>query len=257
MYYWLAIFWLIGAVPAIAQSAADERTAAGVVRFTAAYAAWDGAGFAAAAAVFRQATTNRSATVTNFYWLGVAEFHRLLYLQYAEGAATNRPAVAAALEAALSTLTTAAKLDDTHAETHALLGTLYGLKINGSLLRGVRFGPRVQKHRERALALGPENARVRYLLGMCQFHTSSRAGEWRETLTTLRLAEKLFESEQTRANAPLTPHWGHSSCLTFIGRTYEQLNDPGQAATYFRQALKLHPADHVAKAGLARVSGGR
>ena len=101
----------------------------------------------AAAELFRQATTNAPANCANYYWLGTALFHRMLQLQNSPANPTNQPAAEAALDAAVEALTVAVKLDERHAESHALLGTLYGMKINGSLLRGARFGPRVAKHR--------------------------------------------------------------------------------------------------------------
>ena len=146
------------------------------------------------------------------------------------------------------------KLDERHAESHALLGTLYGMKIDGNLLRGARFGPRVQKHQKQALEFGADNPRVRYLLGTCQFHTAKKPAAQREALATLLAAEKLFAAEAQRPAGPLEPRWGRSSCLTFIGRTYELLGQRTEAADYFRKALAQHPADHLAKEGLARVT---
>jgi hypothetical protein len=135
-----------------------------------------------------------------------------------------------------------------------LLGTLYGMKIGGSVLRAVRFGPRVQQHRQRALANGAENPRVMYLLGVCEFHTAGKPAAWRKALASLLEADKLFEAEQNRANTPFEPRWGRSSCLTFLGRTCEQLDQPKDAADYFSKALSMHPADHLAREGLQRVS---
>ncbi len=237
-----------------AESAADKLTVAGIAEFTAAYQAWDGAQFAAAAETFRRASTNTSATATNFYWLGTAEFHRLLQLQNAPGSCTNEANIQAALDAAVDALMLAVKLNERHAESHALLGTLYGMKINGSLLRGLRFGPRVAKHEELALQDGAANPRVQYLLGMCQFHTAKKPAAWRETLATLLAAEKLFAAEAQTTAAPLDPRWGRDSCLSFIGRTYELLGQPKEAADYFRKALAIHPQDHVAQAGLKRIA---
>ena len=51
-------------------------TRAGIKEFTAAYANWDAAGFAAAASLFRQAAANPPASCANDYWLGVAQFPR-------------------------------------------------------------------------------------------------------------------------------------------------------------------------------------
>ena len=95
---------------------------------------------------------------------------------------------------------------------------------------------------------------MRYLLGACQFQTAKKAGAWQEALTNLLAAEKLFAAEAQRASGPLEPRWGHDSCLTFIGRTYECLGKPVEAAAYFRKALLEHPTDHLAKEGLARVT---
>ena len=192
--------------------------------------------------------------MTNYYWLGTAQFHRMLQLQHSPFAPTNKPAIDAALDAAVQALTTAVKLDERHAESHALLGTLYGMKINGSLLRAAWFGPRVAKQRELALKYGADNPRVRYLLGMCQFHTAKKTTDWQETLKTLLLAEKLFEAEAKVSVGSLEPRWGHDACLTFIGRTYESLGQPDKAAEYYRKALAIHPADHLAKEGLERIS---
>jgi tetratricopeptide (TPR) repeat protein len=254
MIRFFVIFGWLTALGAEAETPCDKLASTGVVEFRAAYQAWDATRFAAATDYFRQSTTNNCSSVTHFYWLGAAEFHRMLQLQNSPGSPTNKVAAEKALDAALEALQTAVKLDEKHAESHALLGTLYGMKIGDSMLRGAWFGPRVMKHRDLAIALGPDNPRVRYLFGMCQFHTASKPAAWQETLTTLLAAEKLFETESKSATASLEPRWGRSSCLTFIGRTYEQLGQRAKAAEYFRKALDEHPADHLAKAGLERVS---
>jgi tetratricopeptide (TPR) repeat protein len=247
------LLWLAAALVR-ADSPGNSLAAAGVAEFTAAYQAWDGARFKAAADLFRQACTNAPGSCTNFYWLGAAEFHRALQLRSLSVTPANTLATDAALDAALAALLVAVKLDNQHAESHALLGTIYGMKINGNLLRAARFGPRVSKHRDLALASSPNNPRVRYLLGTCQFHTAKGTAARREALASFLLAEKLFAVEARQPAGPLDPRWGHSSCLTFIGRTYELLGQRAEAADYFRRALLEHPADYVAKAGLERVT---
>ena len=248
-------FILIGLLATLSASAAsNDLSAAGVAEFSAAYQAWDGARFAAAAELFRRATITAPTNVTNFYWLGAAQFHQMLQLQNAPAHRPNEAAARAALDAAVDALTLAVKLDDRQAESHALLGTLYGMKINGSLLRGARFGPRVARHQELALKHGASNARVQYLLGMCQFHTARKPAEWQTALQTLLKAEALFVVEAKTTAAPLDPRWGQSSCLTFIGRAYENLGRATEAAAYFRKALERHPQDSTAREGLKRVT---
>ncbi len=251
---WLPISILLTALLARADDLANKFASAGVVEFTAAYQAWDGQRFAAAAELFRQATTNAPGSSTNFYWLGVAQFHRMLQLRGLPASIANTLAATAAMDAALAALSSAVKLDTQQAESHALLGTLYGMKIDGNVVRAARFGPRVQQHRKQALKFGAENPRVRYLLGTCQFHTAKKPVGQREALASFLAAEKLFTAEAQRTAGPLEPRWGYSTCLTFIGRTYELLGQRTAAADYFRKALARHPADHAAREGLARVT---
>ena len=251
---WRVAIWLfLGASLARATESSDRLMAAGIKEFTVAYKDWDGQRFSAAADLFRQASTNAPGSCTNYYWLGAAEFHRMLQIRSLLAPTTNTVAADEAMDAAVAALQTAVKLDDRHAESHALLGTLYGMKINGNMLRGAWFGPRVASHQKKATEFGAQNPRVRYLLGTCQFHTAKKPSAQREALATLLSAEKLFAAEAQRAGGPLDPRWGRSSCLTFIGRTYELLGERTEAASYFRKAIAEHPADHVAKEGLARV----
>jgi tetratricopeptide (TPR) repeat protein len=247
---------LILAAPLFLLSAgsSEQLTLAGIREFNAAYQQWDSQRFGAAAELFCQAGASDPGSWTNAYWLGVAQFHRVLQLRNGPQTRTNAPAAAEAMDAAISAFQRALGLHGKHAESHALLGTLYGMKIDGNLLRAVRFGPRVDKHRRAALKWGAENPRVQYLLGTCQFHTANKPSEQREALASFLAAEKLFEIEAKRMPSPFDPRWGYSTCLTFVGRTYELLGERTEAAGYYRKAVAMHPADHLAKEGLARVS---
>jgi tetratricopeptide (TPR) repeat protein len=246
---------LLLAAPVVrADSAADQLTIAGIAEFTNAYQAWDGARFVKADNLFQQACTNATATATNYYWLGAGEFHRMLQLLSSPENTANTHAAGTELEAALDALTRAVKLDASHAESHALLGTLYGMKISDNWLRAAWLGPRVEREFNLALAGGAKNPRVQYLLGMSQFYTAIRNASQREALTNLLAAEKLFEAEAKTPAGPLDPRWGHDSCLTFIGSSYEKLGERAEAEAYFRKALTMHPQDGLAQAGLKRVT---
>jgi tetratricopeptide (TPR) repeat protein len=249
----LIIVMLAAASPLRAAPAADGLIHDGITAFTNAYRAWDADGFATAAGHFRKAAAANPKSAIARYWLGAAQFHRMLKLQSLPNAKAHARTADAAMEEAIKALETAVALDPKHAESHALLGTLYGMKIQGGMLRAMRFGPRVQEHQKHALASGPKNPRVRYLLGTGQFHTAKNAAGFREALNTLLYAEKLFVAEAKSPPKAPAPTWGSSSCLTFIGRSYLKLGEKDHAATYFRRALAAHPADHIAKQELARL----
>lgn len=249
-----AIFLLLAAPLARADSKADALTASAISIFTNACLAWDGARFNDAVKLFKQACDSPSATATNYYWLGVGEFHRALQLLGLPASAANKTAASGALDDAVAALTRAERLNADHPESHALLGTIYGMQINDNWLCAVWLGPRVQKELKLAMATGANDARVQYLLGTSQFYCAVRNASRREALATLLSAEKLFDAETKTPATPLEPRWGRDSCLTFIGSCYEKLGQRADAETYFRKALALHPEDGLAQAGLARVT---
>lgn len=252
MFRALICFLLLTVLAAHAQNATNTSPAlAGVAEFRAAYRAWDGERFAQACKLLQQATVQAPDNVTNFYWLGVAEFHRMLQLRSSPG---NDDAADDAREAAQKALTHALKLDPHQAECHALLGTIYGIRIGENWLRAIYLGPRAMSQCKDALADGPKNPRVRYLLGSGEFYMADKPAEWKKALKTFQLAEKYFNAETNPPTSPLEPRWGQSSCQTFIGLTYEKLDDLVQARKYFSKALAAHPADQRAREGLTRVN---
>jgi tetratricopeptide (TPR) repeat protein len=224
---------------------------AGIAEFNAAFRAWDGERFARAAELFKQATVQEPNSVTNFYWLGVTEFHHMLQLRSVAGKADPAEAVQAA---ALEALTTAVKLDEHHAECHALLATIYGIRIGDRWIRAFRLGPSAVSHSKAAMKDGATNPRVRYLLATGDHYTASGKSDLRKALNDLLLAQTYFANEATNATSPLEPRWGRSSCLTFIGLTYEKLGDRTNAANYFLKSLAEHPADSLARTALNRVT---
>ncbi|MCG3149807.1 MAG: hypothetical protein PCFJNLEI_03272 [Verrucomicrobiae bacterium] len=223
--------------------------ATGIVEFTAAYQAWDADGFARAAETFGRAYAKQPDSGTNLYWKGVAEFHRLLHLL---GTATNQTAATKALNTAVATLTKAVKLDGRNAESHALLGTVYGMSIAESPVRAVWLGRRVMSEQALAVEFGPANPRVQYLLGMSHYHAPAMWGGKTEALACLLKAEKLFAAEAEQPAGPIEPRWGRSNCLAFIGKTYDALGKTDEAEQYFRKALAVNPHDKLAKAELEK-----
>jgi len=226
-------------------------TLAGIAEFSAAFQAWNGERFARAGEIFRQASEREPNNPTNFYWLGVAEFHHMLQLRSAPGHGT---AAETAETAALAALTAAVNLDAHNAEAHALLATIYGIRIGENWLRALTLGPRTLKHSQLALSEGDTNPRVRYLLATGEFYTASGVADLRKALKDFLLAEEYFTREASHTNNLLAPRWGCSSCRTFTGLTYEKLGDRPRAAECFRKSLAEHPADNLARTGLNRVT---
>jgi tetratricopeptide (TPR) repeat protein len=230
--------------------AADSTnlTLAGVTEFTAAYQAWDGARFEKAAKMFAEAGKSS----TNLYWRGVAEFHRLLFLLGEPQSPANRKLIALALDGTAEALLRAVKADEGCGERRALLSTTYGLSIAANPARALWLGPRFLDQDDRSRKLGPDNPRVLYLAGMNRYHGPALLGGKNEGLKMLLEAEKLFEAEAGKPAGPLEPRWGRSTCLVYIGKTYDALGKPAEAEEYFQKALKLNSQDKLARAELEK-----
>jgi len=205
------------------------------------------------AELFRQATTKRAWIATNFYWLGAAQFHRMLQLQSLPASRTNALAATAGHGRRLGRADDVGETRPAARREPRVARRADGMKIDGNLLRGARLGPRVAKHRQQALEFGPQNPRVSICWDVPVSHREKAGGAPRGAGFVAGRRKNFHGGSPTHFGA-LEPRWGHSSCLTFIGRTYELLGRRPEAADYYRRALAAHPADHLAREGLARVS---
>lgn len=236
-----------------AENMPEDPANGGVVEFNAAYKAWSAEGFAAAADLFGKAARQEPTSAVYKYWQGISEFHRMLQIESQPGGKEN-PNAKTAMEAAATAFEEALELDADHAESHALLATLFGMKIHNNMLSAVRYGPMLQQHQKEAVRLGTKNPRVKYLLGVGLVHTAKDDEAKRKALDTLLAAEKLFAEEAAQPGDPLSPRWGAGSCRTFIGVAYKMLGRNAEAVDYFNRALAEQPSDHIARQELAAIT---
>ena len=224
----------------------------GIKTFRRAYSNWNSAQFWNATRDFKKATAAKPESATALTWLGTAHFHRLLQIESRPPSPKLEAAAAGDREDAIEALEKAVKLDPKQAEAHAMLGTLYGMKIDG-VVSGMRYGRKVQKHKKLALEHGAKNPRVQYLLGVGRLKTAEKEKEVLEALKSLLLAEALYKAEAKKDRPAEAPAWGHDACLAFIGEAFFRLHKEAKARDYFRKALKKRPNNHMAKAGLKKL----
>ena len=249
------VFWWLGSLVLLhADAASHDRLEQGVSKFQEAYRTWDDKGFDAAANDFQQAVTQHPESATCHYWLGTAHFHRMLQLQNRDSGQANLGASEAEMQKAIEALEATIEIAPHHAEAHAILGTLYGMKIDGSFLRAIRYGPTVQNHQKQAIEHGAKNPRVHYLLGTGLFHTADNDPDRLEALKSLLLAEALFDAEEKQDRPATDPRWGKDVCLTFIGQSFAKLHNFHQAKDYFHKALLARPTNLMAKSGLTKLN---
>jgi adenylate cyclase len=143
-------------------------------------------------------------------------------MDYALGSAKSpQESIEKAIELAQKALT----LDDTHAQTHGLLGLLYSLR---------REHDKAVAEGERAVALDPGGADVHAWLGQSLNH-ADRAEE----------AIPLFE-KAIRLN-PFGPSW----CFVDFGACYRQTGQYQEAIIQYKKALHIAPDNILAHLSLA------
>lgn len=231
-------------------ASAKQLLETGIEQFNAGYCAWDRTQFANAAEIFQQACTEKPDSYEAHYWLGTARFHIALHRLGDKLDPVDPAEIRRLISEAAVPLKRAVKLNGRDSESHALLSTLIGIQIAGNPKSALWLGPRTTYHKRHALRNDPENPRAYYLIGTSYFNAPGILGGPEKGLQFFLKAEKLFEQESEEAPQALQPTWGYSSCLTFIGRTYQHMNLTNQAATYFRKALSVNPQDKLAQKGL-------
>jgi len=222
----------------------------GIGQFNAGYGAWDRAQFAEAAEIFQQACTKQPDSYEAHYWLGAARFHIVLHRLGDKGNPANPAERRRLIGEAAAPLKRAVKLNGHDSESHALVGTLIGIQIAANPRSALWLGPKTTYHKRHALRNDPENPRAYYLIGTSYFNAPGILGGREKGLKFLLKAESLFIEESKKPPHPMQPTWGYSSCLTFIGRTYQDMGRAKQAETYFRKALSVNPQDKLAQKGL-------
>ena len=130
-----------------------------------------------------------------------------------------------------------AKPDD--AESRALLASVMGMQIEGSMFRAMSLGPKSSSHLERAEAVAPENPRVALLQGIKAMYTPSMfGGGVDKAQAKFDRAHELFEKQA--ADGPW-PNWGLVDTYAWRGRLAAKRGDKAGARALYERALELKP----------------
>jgi tetratricopeptide (TPR) repeat protein len=142
------------------------------------------------------------------------------------------------LEQAEESLEASLKLGP-RAETYALLGSVYGLKIGENPALGAALGSRIDDLQERARALDAENPRVLLLEGIGDFFTPEAYGGG---IAPARSAlERAAAAFQTDAPPPPEPRWGRADVHVWLGQVHQAEGDVELAREQYQKALAIDP----------------
>jgi tetratricopeptide (TPR) repeat protein len=216
----------------------------------AAYVRGDDARLAAARALAERAVAIHPEDALLHHYLGFA--------LYRQAAVTHddpeRPRILDAAQAALERSAAIRPLP----ETHALLASVYGLRIGANPALGASLGHRSGGERAIAGRLGPENPRVWLLKGIGAFFTPEAFGGGLERAgEDFDRSLELFEVDDPER--PL-PRWGRADAHLWRGRVHEGFGQVDQARAEYETALLLEPeyvwVRDVLLPGLASDSAG-
>lgn len=133
-------------------------------------------------------------------------------------------------------------LDDSLADAHALLASLYGEKMAGNFMLGPTLGPKADAHLARALEVGGESPRVWIAQGLAHFFAPAMfGGDEREAIRDFERAVKFAEVEAEGGTGDLAPDWGRVEAYAWLGQAHAKAGDEAAAARAYRRALALAP----------------
>jgi len=129
-----------------------------------------------------------------------------------------------------------------YSDAHALLGTLYGMKIvlDDNPLAGMIYGPKSKKELEKAVELDPDNPWAHLRLGIRYLHTPQKWGGDKQKA----LVEFLKAVE-------LSPEV--AEFYVWLGIAYKENNNVNSAIRVMKKALEIEPSYKWAKMELKKI----
>jgi tetratricopeptide (TPR) repeat protein len=144
------------------------------------------------------------------------------------------------LDAAVAQLEQAVKRNPKDAESHALLGSVYGLQISESpMTGGMRLGPRASAALDRAASLEPDNPRVLLAQGVSAFNTPAMFGGGKDKAE--KLLRRSLERYAVERDTKAWPAWGRFDAHVWLGQTLAGKGQRAAAKAEYDKALAISP----------------
>lgn len=125
-------------------------------------------------------------------------------------------------------------------EVAALLGTIYGIKISNSPMKGMILGPKATNLQQKAIAADSTNPRVWMVYGTMKLNTPAFfGGSVEEAQQAFSKSVTIFETK--KSVDPLEPDWGYLDALVWLAKSYEKKEQLQEARAIFNKALNIEP----------------
>ncbi len=197
---------------------------------------WDATEMQKARAHFERLLAGKKHAALLRYYIGYCDYRLTIFYQQAK----NQEMMQQHLEAAITHLEAAVKMNNKFAEAYALLSSSYGQKIGMAPMLGMTLGPKSGMIMQSALQLAPSNPRVILLDAIGTYYKPAMfGGDKDKALAGFKRAAELFDKEKIAD--PLQPDWGHAEAYAWIGVAYLDKKDAAAARTAFERALAIAP----------------
>lgn len=125
-------------------------------------------------------------------------------------------------------------------EASALLGTIYGIKISQSPMKGITLGPKTTSMMKEASVADSTNPRVWIVYGTMKLNTPSFfGGSVEDAQKFFTRAVAIFES--TKPADQLQPDWGYLDALVWQAKSFEKSEQNQEAIKAYKKALTIEP----------------
>ncbi len=184
-------------------------------------------------ALFERALAQDKDNYLYHYYLGYADY-RLTILH------EDKEKKSQYIEDGIEHLTRSIELKEDFSDSHALLSSLYGAKIDAEPALGMTLGPKAGKEVSTAMKIDPTNPRPYLVDGISKYHTPPIwGGGVDKAMASLLKAISLYVSGPTPDS--LMPDWGHDEAHIWLGNCYVKKEEYESAKLQFEKALEINP----------------
>jgi len=173
---------------------------------------------------------------------GLAAYY-LGYINYQMAVAVYRmdkEKASASLDSAVVYLEKAIEINNSDAESRALLASCYGMQIAFSPLSGIWRGPKSSDQMSKAKELAEENPRVALLGAIGAYNTPALFGGGKDKgFEEMKKSAELFKRWKTIDS--LQPDWGKEQVYAWIGLAHLDREETILARKAFEKALMINP----------------
>ena len=195
-----------------------------------------------ARATFERVTADDARAALAHYYIAYTEYQlvNLLRSESQEDGIDQEGEILVRLQSAVEQLETSIERDETSADAHALLSSVYGQIISVRPLMGAVLGLKSGSAINRARKLDPDNPRVVLIEAISNWNTPKIwGGSPDKAIEGFERAALLFAQEEV--TDPLLPSWGHNETYAWIGIAYMDRGQLQKAREAFEKALEVDP----------------